>query len=384
MKQMHALFLATLVTLTTPAAAQETNVTKGTFKTPEGIVTLTIEPPEAGSAQADPCSAARADWAQIGATGSRASIEAFIEAHTGCPVQRTLAQEKLRTLQDATQEATAEFLIARCDAVGAKEGNPDNPPDVRPVPFWQLDGEVVVSRCSEALKLSPANQRVKLQLSRGLNKLQNYSTARPILQGLINESYAAAFGEVGDNYQYGDGLPVNLAKAVDLYVRGVELGDGGSAGQLASLFQSTKLGEPNFAAANRYADIGIARKDAHSYFIKGSMLRFGQGVNRDYGRARQLLAAAIDNNSLRGHFSLAALLDEGKGGPVDYQRAGDLLFTGLQRPSAIANLIVDNTWNKEVIKRLQINLRAANAYNGPIDGILGPKTRSAIQSYQKQ
>lgn len=39
--------------------------------------------------------------------------------------------------------------------------------------------------------------------------------------------------------------------------------------------------------------------------------------------------------------------------------------------------------SRDAVKQIQSNLWAQNFYNGPIDGIVGPKTRAALANYQQ-
>jgi N-acetylmuramoyl-L-alanine amidase len=39
---------------------------------------------------------------------------------------------------------------------------------------------------------------------------------------------------------------------------------------------------------------------------------------------------------------------------------------------------------KETVRQIQQELRARNDYDGPIDGVMGTKTRPAIRQYQQQ
>ena len=62
-----------------------------------------------------------------------------------------------------------------------------------------------------------------------------------------------------------------------------------------------------------------------------------------------------------------------------------LLMLSLSRPAAAANLSEDTpaVVHHKDISKLQESLRDKGYYDGPIDGVAGPRTRAGIRRYQK-
>ncbi|MDL2409963.1 peptidoglycan-binding protein [Rhizobium calliandrae] len=279
-------------------------------------------------------------------------------------------------------------VIRECDRYATSPGNRDNPNRMMPIFYQHLNVTDGLRACSSALEREEDNPRIKYQLARIENKLGRYDAARARIDALIKIKYPPAFGERGDNFQFGDGIPVNMSAAIETYKRGVEIGDANSAFALAELYREGKSVKQDFLSARKYAEIAYKQGHPEAAFLLGAMYREGQGVDIDYSKARDLLTDAVAHGAVQGHFSLAALEDEGKGGPRDALAAGRNLFKALQLQSfsSIVDKIVDyqtgpDAWSSESMKSLQKELATVGYYSGAIDGVVGNSTKEAIEKY---
>jgi TPR repeat protein len=145
----------------------------------------------------------------------------------------------------------------------------------------------------------------------------------------------------------------------------------------------------------------------------------GLGINVDIPRAVAYLRKASDSGSPRATYDLAALVSNGVGGkpadalelfrragtngfPEGYRAAAVLLDEGrgvVKNPDAAAEDLLravdadageamaelsakTQTWSVETVKALQIRLKSARYYRGPIDGRSGPALAPALKQWR--
>jgi hypothetical protein len=68
----------------------------------DGDFSFTAASAEVGVAGADPCAAARADWALVAGSDDVKVLEGFLAAYPGCPVFQALAQGRMLTAKQST------------------------------------------------------------------------------------------------------------------------------------------------------------------------------------------------------------------------------------------------------------------------------------------
>jgi Putative peptidoglycan binding domain len=88
---------------------------------------------------ADPCAAARADWALVAGSDDVKVLEGFLAAYPGCPVLRVLAEARLEGLGEATIEVPLEDAVASVMEKPAALPEPDEiKPDASRERVWIL------------------------------------------------------------------------------------------------------------------------------------------------------------------------------------------------------------------------------------------------------
>lgn len=151
---------------------------------------------------------------------------------------------------------------------------------------------------------------------------------------------------------------------------------------------------------------------AEAQYLLGLMYRDGKGVARDAEQAMKWLRMAAALGEGRAMLALGRAYERGEPVRRDktkamawYRLAGDALPAGALRDTArrghdrvaylaprshvrkaaqLADEWGANLVDTAMVLRIQDGLAAFGYPVGPIDGIVGPKTRGAITSYQKQ
>lgn len=134
----------------------------------------------------------------------------------------------------------------------------------------------------------------------------------------------AALHNLAASYENGDlGLPKDLAKAYDLYLRAVALEYAPSIHNLARMYiygtgapQDVALGR---ALLERAVNLGLAEATADYAY----MLATGDGLPVDISRARQLYFVAGAQGIDWAQRDYGEMLERGEGGPVDLAEAED-------------------------------------------------------------
>ena len=120
-------------------------------------------------------------------------------------------------------------------------------------------------------------------------------------------------------------------------------------------------------------------------FFAGYFFLSGVGTDPDATTAERWLTAAVEQGYLHANSFLAELYETGKD-TVEPRpdRAAELLWAALSKgdPTALdrlTNQIAERS--PDVVREVQARLRDAGAFAGRIDGLAGPQTVSAVQSF---
>jgi TPR repeat protein len=152
--------------------------------------------------------------------------------------------------------------------------------------------------------------------------------------------------------------------------------------------------------------------DAEAAYTLGVMHRDGKGVVQDDAEAMKWLRIAAALGEGRAMLALGRAYERGEGARADrikamawYRLAADRLSVGLNRDAALRGhhriASIDGTWAERqadkladkwradlptaaMVLSIQDGLASFGYPVGPVDGIVGPKTRGAIRSYQKR
>ncbi len=177
---------------------------------------------------------------------------------------------------------------------------------------------------------------------------------------VVEQERAVGQYGLGVKYATGDGVPQDYARAVEWFREAAAAGDVGGQYNLGGLYAN------------------------------------GKGVPQDYAKAAQWYHKASEQGDGGAQYRLGVLYTEGRGVPQDYAKAIKWLRLAIPRRFGIVSTgkVLDVpalvAWtapiklDAETVRFLQQRLVSVGCDPGPADGILGTRTRAAIECFQKQ
>ena len=130
-------------------------------------------------------------------------------------------------------------LVSECDLLASDPFDLNRLSDG--VAQEDIVGTLAVIACESAIADDPENARDHFQLARSYLALDQKDLALAALIKAAQQEYAPAFGYLGDFYQLGLGVDVNLARAKEYYEFASQNGYEISAGQIEAItFDATK------------------------------------------------------------------------------------------------------------------------------------------------
>lgn len=212
--------------------------------------------------------------------------------------------------------------------------------------------------------------------------------------------FAPAQYRLGNFYEKGIGTERDLAAAKTWYQLAAEQGNASAMHNLAVLFASGAAGTADFDSAARWflraAELGVR----DSQFNLGILSAKGQGMPQDLGESYKWFALAAqsgDDDAAAKRDDIANVLrpdqlEQARGAtalwkpkPVDQDvnvvSVPEAWQTDGQRTAAAAPLSGDDM--KRAIANIQAILNDQGYDAGPVDGIMGDKTRQAIMDFQR-
>jgi len=215
----------------------------------------------------------------------------------------------------------------------------------------------------------------------GLGTPVDYKQALHWYEAAAGRNDAYALSSLGYMYREAVGVGRDYVKSLDYYRRGADLGDLNSIGSMGYA-QQNGLGTPvNFDEARQWYQKGAEGNDAYSMASLAWLYENGMGAKQDYVQARYWYekAATAGNTYAMGNLSL--LYDKGLGTSPDARQAAQLAMQSMEGGEApVIKDMKDGAVNYTPAFRreLQRALKDRGYYSGPLDGIFGATTSSAI------
>jgi tetratricopeptide (TPR) repeat protein len=249
-------------------------------------------------------------------------------------------------------DPSPEDLIHQCDVLAAASYDSDRPSDISGVDLRKINSSDAVRICEKALRSKPNERRLLYELGRAYDGADNFKMAMPYYQKAAEKGSRAAMNELFYFYRDGLGTEKDIPRAIE--------------------WAKKAFVEGNEVAGTLAFEIG---------------LKYSEGADKfeiDQAAARAWYAIALDNKSDKGASSLAALLDDAKGGGYAPTEAAALLVIGYCRDQtgsveAIVNKRL-NEWTEPVRTTLQEALQTHGGYKGEIDGKIGTATLAALEA----
>ncbi len=217
----------------------------------------------------------------------------------------------------------------------------------------------------------------------------DYATALREWKPLAEQGDAVAQFNIGLMYGNGRGVPQDYAEAVKWYRKSAEQGYANAQNNIGLMYDNGQGVPQDYAEALKWfrkaAEQGVPRAQRNL----GIMYHYGQGVPQDYVQAHKWynLAAsrlpsdedrdlAVKNRDTVAPKMTAAQIAEAQRLARDWKPKTQAAPT----PPLIdyARLVKESE-----IREVQLNLATLGYKPGPADGILGSRTRSAIEAFQR-
>ena len=253
------------------------------------------------------------------------------------------------------------------------------------VPFEELakNATRAISACTQAMQAYPKQPRYEALLARAKAAAGLRDEAVTLYKEASDRGDLRAMVSLGLLYDTGDGVPKDPARALELYARAASLGSAdGAINYAVALFKGDHVAK-DVPRALKLLDQASQGGSAIATFNLGVLAQ--QGAYGSRADALPLFQRAAREGEPKAYRAAAVLLDEGRGVPKDPEKAADLLLRGAASDDGeIIEKISDHadTWTKPTIEATQRKLKAANYYDGAIDGVAGPQLVAALRTWR--
>lgn len=214
--------------------------------------------------------------------------------------------------------------------------------------------------------------------------------------------------ELARRYLQGDGIEQDFAEASEWFREAAIQGVANAQYNLAVLYERGLGVTKDDVRALLWYHSAAEQSHPLAQYNLGNFYLQGRGIPLSYGEAVRWFRAASRQGVSKATYNLAVLTEDGLGVPRDknkalalYEKAAEaghheaasrlgLLknLTGAKTKPATfaetANTQTDELSAGNTVAAIQAVLRGVGVYDGRIDGIAGPKTRTAIREYQKR
>ncbi|MCB9967552.1 MAG: SEL1-like repeat protein [Geminicoccaceae bacterium] len=320
------------------------------------------------------------EWLPLAQTGDRAAqynIGLLYDFGNGVPQDYTEAARWYRRAAEQG-DATAQFNLGLMYARG--EGVPEN--DAEAVKWYRRAAE-------------QDNAQAQFNLGnmyrRGEGVPRNDAEAVRWYRHAAEQDYASAQLNLGFMYDFGEGVPENDAEAVRWYRRAADKGNATAQSNLGTMYRRGEGVPKNAAEAVRWYRRAAQQGSASAQNNLGVMYEDGLGVPADWMEAHfwyNLAAAGYPSGgdrdqAVRNRDRVQARLSREQIARAQARArawrpkaedatSGAIEPVGQHAPSAASQ-----------VREVQSLLGSLGYDTGPVDGIMGQKTRAAIRGFQE-
>jgi len=237
--------------------------------------------------------------------------------------------------------------------------------------------------CQAAAEEFPNDGEIETTLGRIAQAKGDFGTAIGHYQTGMDADVSTAYGLMAyTHYAPAEGVEINLVEAERLAQVGAAQGDWLSREILSVLYSKGLVPGRTQAEAFEMA-MGIAKEgNALGEYFVGVFYLNGTGVDANPDQAKTWLQKSVNQGYTNANSYLAEVYETAE--TPDIEKAAKLYWDGLLAgdATAIDRLTAQiSSRNREVIRLIQQNLNGEGAYRGPLDGIPGPGTVTAIRNY---
>lgn len=240
-----------------------------------------------------------------------------------------------------------------------------------------------------------AQHEIGLRYTNGIGVKRNLSEAAAWYERAASQEFAPAQYRLGSLYEKGLGVKRDLINATNWYLRAAEQGNARAMHNLAVISAMGSSGKPNMSEALKWftkaANFGV--KD--SQFNLGILYGQGMGVKQDLAESYKWFALAAktgDNDSAKKRDEVANVMDPKA---LEKSRLAVRTWHPEKLDDSANRVVIPEEWRgksksasaglggNSAVKTTQVLLNKLGYKVGTPDGMIGPKTRRAILSFQK-
>ncbi|MDQ0470922.1 caspase family protein [Labrys wisconsinensis] len=192
---------------------------------------------------------------------------------------------------------------------------------------------------------------------------------------------------LGYQYDIGAGTAVDKTEAARLYKLAADQGNALAINNLGTMYKDG-LGVPkNPNEAFRLYKISADRGEAIAFYNLGLMYKDGIGTGRDDTEAMRLFRQGADKGNTDAMYQVAYMYSEGRGAARDFDEAAHAMVQAIAAGNAFSLKEMTTNfkpWGVPFRKAIQRELQSRGAYRGPINGVFGSDTLSALRSLPGQ
>jgi uncharacterized protein len=213
---------------------------------------------------------------------------------------------------------------------------------------------------------------------------QDYAEAVKWYRLAADQGYAAAQNSLGIMYKKGQGVPQNYAKAVNWCRKAAEQGYARAQNNLGFLYEKGQGVPQDYIEAVKWYRKAADQGQVNAQFNFGTMYVNGIGVPKDYQEAYfwfSLSAAQGNEDAQKGRDLVARSLSLVQ--KVRVQQRASQWRANTTSPTATVQKKPSSPSQKTSIREVQTRLAKLGYTPGPSDGVMGRKTRNAIEAFQR-
>jgi TPR repeat protein len=193
--------------------------------------------------------------------------------------------------------------------------------DTKPKPSAEAaraaaDARAKATATSEAVEIKDFLERANAARSS-----EEYSTAAQWFEKAAERGNAVAQNELGRQYQLGQGVQKDLAKAVELFRKAADQGHPVAQVNLGIAYEEGAGVTKDITQAVQWYAKSAEQNNSQAETRLGFMYESGTGVTKDNAQAAKLYRQAADQGNARGQTRLGFLYQSGAGVDKDYAQA---------------------------------------------------------------
>ncbi|MCO6186633.1 caspase family protein [Rhizobium sp. L1K21] len=196
------------------------------------------------------------------------------------------------------------------------------------------------------------------------------------------QAYGKAMAALGFLYREGDGVDQNYVTSLNWYRKAAEAGDVDAMTATAYAHEQGLGTAKNMESARQWYEKAARAGDAYAMAVLGYLYDAGSGGKQDYTEARYWYEKAAADGSSYAMSRLARIYDKGLGIAPNPKEAARWALSAIEHgEKAQLQALTDEPqeFTHQFATEVQRLLAEKGAFNGKMDGALGPETLKALE-----